>query len=551
MAPSGETASPIEGSEAVPTFSRGSETARGRAGATRPAADAGGRTTVTPFRDRRRDDDSAVVQTSSPDRLGALTTHPVASPQQPQPQQARQGRRLGLFGKLILTDVVGLQLAWWAFWLTTRGRFDAGFPLGRVALCGLVGTGTGLALLSLLQLYRSRVSAVRTTEIPRLGLVAIGTNAVALNAAMLSGIDLNLGLGALSALLTFVILTIGRSFYDEWLRARRSTGAYQRPIVLVGNGEEVQNLEELLSEHPDFGFQVKQVVRTTGHHDPTLLDRVGSALVRAGSQGVLLSSGGLYLDDKRRLISTLTQRGVHIHLSSGLWGIDHRRLRAVPVAHEPLLYVEPARTSRFPYRLKRLIDLVGSLAILVVASPVFLAGALGVLISDGRPILFRQQRVGLDGKTFEILKLRTMIEGAEGRLEEVRAENDRNGPLYKNDAGDPRVTRLGRILRALSIDELPQLFNVLRGEMSLVGPRPALPSEVVQFDEELQHRHQAKPGLTGLWQVEARDNPSFHAYRRLDLFYIENFSMMLDVVVLVLTAQSVIGRTFRFLVKRN
>jgi lipopolysaccharide/colanic/teichoic acid biosynthesis glycosyltransferase len=116
---------------------------------------------------------------------------------------------------------------------------------------------------------------------------------------------------------------------------------------------------------------------------------------------------------------------------------------------------------------------------------------------------------------------------------------------------DPRITKVGRVLRALSIDELPQLLNVLRGQMSLVGPRPALPHEVAEFDDELRTRHHAKPGITGLWQVEARDKPSFSAYRRLDLFYVDNWSSMLDVVILVLTVQSVIGRAVRTLRSRG
>ncbi len=166
-------------------------------------------------------------------------------------------------------------------------------------------------------------------------------------------------------------------------------------------------------------------------------------------------------------------------------------------------------------------------------------------------MLFRQERVGRDGATFQMTKFRTMVVDAEQRKAELAARNERSGPLFKmDDREDPRITRIGRFLRATSLDELPQLFNVLHGTMSLVGPRPALQSEVDEFPAELHARHQVRPGITGLWQVEARDNPSFEAYVRLDLFYVQNWSLPLDLVVLLGTVDHIvlrplIGRMYR------
>jgi lipopolysaccharide/colanic/teichoic acid biosynthesis glycosyltransferase len=168
--------------------------------------------------------------------------------------------------------------------------------------------------------------------------------------------------------------------------------------------------------------------------------------------------------------------------------------------------------------------------------------ALLVKTEDRGPVLFRQQRVGRDGVEFEMLKFRSMCVDAEAKLAALRATNERHGPLFKMDGADPRVTRIGRFLRATSLDELPQLLNVLRGDMSLVGPRPALASEVAEFPAELRARHQVRPGITGLWQVEARDNPSFEAYRRLDLFYVENWSLALDLIILLGTVEQVLLR---------
>lgn len=183
---------------------------------------------------------------------------------------------------------------------------------------------------------------------------------------------------------------------------------------------------------------------------------------------------------------------------------------------------------------KRTVDLVVATVALFLTLPVILLAAMAIKLQDGGPVLFRQQRVGKDGKRFMMYKLRTMVPDAEHQLPRLRPHNHRDGPLFKL-SNDPRVTRVGRLLRATSVDELPQLVAVLQGTMSMVGPRPALPEEVAQFDESLLGRLAVSPGLTGLWQVEARDDPSFASYRRFDLCYIENWSLRLDFAIMVST----------------
>ena len=198
--------------------------------------------------------------------------------------------------------------------------------------------------------------------------------------------------------------------------------------------------------------------------------------------------------------------------------------------------------SPFQTALKRAIDVIAACGLLVVFSPVLLAAAIAIKFDDRGPVFFRQKRVGRHGAIFEIIKLRSMSASASVHHPSSGLENERtDGPLFKL-AADPRRTRVGRILERASIDEIPQLVNVLKGDMSLVGPRPALPEEVELFDSELRARHNVRPGITGLWQVEARDNPSFRAYRRLDLFYIENYSPGLDFAILLGTAEAVLGR---------
>jgi exopolysaccharide biosynthesis polyprenyl glycosylphosphotransferase len=269
------------------------------------------------------------------------------------------------------------------------------------------------------------------------------------------------------------------------------------------------------------------------------------AVKSSGANGVIIAASAVAPVELNRLSRELMVAGIHVHLSSGLRGVDHRRLRPLPMAHEPLFYLEPLALSRSQLMAKRALDILGASAVLLVSAPVLLVVAIAIKLQDGGPILFRQQRVGRDGKPVQVLKLRTMVPDAEARFDEVAGLNERNGgPLFKLNR-DPRRTRVGRILEATSIDELPQLINVLRGEMSLVGPRPALPHEVAEFDDELLERLSVKPGVTGLWQVTARDNPAFYAYRRLDLFYVENWSVTLDLAIMLGTVRSLLVRLFR------
>ncbi len=191
---------------------------------------------------------------------------------------------------------------------------------------------------------------------------------------------------------------------------------------------------------------------------------------------------------------------------------------------------------------KRVADIAGSFAGLVVLSPLLLITALVIRLRDGPPVLFGQTRLGLHGRPFTIHKFRTMVPDAEEHLAEIQHLNERNGIVFKV-ADDPRITRLGRTLRATSIDELPQLWNVLKGDMSLVGPRPPLVGEVAEYDVWHRRRLSMKPGITGLWQVEARHEPEFDRWVERDLAYIDRWSLLLDLEILLRTVPAVMRRT--------
>jgi len=189
---------------------------------------------------------------------------------------------------------------------------------------------------------------------------------------------------------------------------------------------------------------------------------------------------------------------------------------------------------------KRGFDLAVSALALLAISPLLLIVAIAIKLNDGGPVFFKQRRVGQNGMPFEMIKFRSMVLNAEELRAELEASSERSGPLFKM-TNDPRITPVGRIIRELSIDELPQMFNILRGDMSLVGPRPALPDEAAQFDTTLQRRNLVTPGLTGLWQAEARSDADFNRFRELDLRYMSTASPALDFWIILATATEIIS----------
>lgn len=419
--------------------------------------------------------------------------------------------------------------------------------------------GTTIASCIALRLYQARVSSVRSEEISRLLKVAgaAGIVAVIVTQAqdrlfpVLSPFD-----GLAIVVMLFTMLVVGRAGFDAWLRHRRSLGQYCRNIIIVGTGPEALDLAQIIRDHPELGYRVAGLIGVDPGELPEGVTYLGAAasihdaIDRCGVNGVLMVTETMPPEMRNALVKRLVARGIHVHLSPGIQGFTYRRLRMVPIAYEPLLYLEPPDHSPFQLFLKRALDLVLSGIVLVIfAIPLAILMVL-VRLQDGGPAIFKQARVGRDGELFTFLKLRTMVVDAEAKRAAIAGTNERNGPLFKA-ADDPRVTRLGRILRATSLDELPQLINVLRGDMSLVGPRPCLPTEAAEFDDALTLRYEVRPGVTGLWQVEARDNPVFRAYRRFDLFYVENWTVGLDLVILVLTVQNVISRGISAVLRRT
>ncbi|MBK5333491.1 MAG: sugar transferase [Ilumatobacteraceae bacterium] len=430
--------------------------------------------------------------------------------------------------------------------------YSARQGLLRTVIVSAFSVLAGLWALRSQGLYLSRVSAVRVVEISRTARGVALLAGIVLLGDRLGHFDWHVRETLVASLVCFLLLCIVRSAYRAWLANARERGLYCRRIVIIGTDNEAVRLLNLFKTHRDVGLTVVGIVGDRaeavrcGVGDLWLGDgeRPEDLLHIAGLSGVVASAGGMSSSRLNDLIRILHSSGLHIHLSTGVSGIDVRRLRSLPLAHEPLLYVEAPSLARAQFALKRCFDVVVASFALVLVSPILISVAIAIKLDDAGPILFSQARVGRSGRSFRVLKFRSMRVDAETRLADLAAGNERQGPLFKMDQ-DPRVTRVGRFLRSSSLDELPQLWNVLRGEMSLVGPRPALPAEVASFSLELRERERVLPGITGLWQVEARDNPSFEAYRRLDLFYVENWSIVLDLMILIGTVEQLVVRMLR------
>jgi exopolysaccharide biosynthesis polyprenyl glycosylphosphotransferase len=333
-----------------------------------------------------------------------------------------------------------------------------------------------------------------------------------------------------------------RRMWHRRIRRYWAVGRLTFDTLIVGTNHEAQHLAERLSTSK-LGYRPLGFV-STGPDDTTVLN----GLPILGSIGglrqfihwssascVFVAATAVRPEDIKHVLKARRLDGVEIRVTANFPAVLSAT-RFTPQAIDGLiaLSVNAVRLTRSQAIAKRTFDLVVSILALLALSPVLAAIALAIKLTTPGPALFRQQRVGLQRRPFMVIKFRTMVTGAELMLTDLASRNEADGPLFKV-RGDPRVTLIGRWLRRYSLDELPQLWNVLRGEMSLVGPRPPLPREVEAYEEWQLGRLEVRPGITGLWQVSGRSDLSFDEYVRLDLFYVENWSLAYDLFILLKT----------------
>jgi exopolysaccharide biosynthesis polyprenyl glycosylphosphotransferase len=344
---------------------------------------------------------------------------------------------------------------------------------------------------------------------------------------------------------------LSRFALRKGLHRSRARGYFLRRVLVVGHADAVAELCRQLRRQRYHGLDPIGACLPPQQVDRAVVDGVGlpvygtftdvgaAVTVGAADAVIVLSCPELDGVRLRRLAWQLEGDDVDLIVASALMDVAGDRTTIRPVDGLPMLHVEHPRLRGTRRVVKEVVDRLGAAVLLALLAPLLGALALAVRLGSPGPALFRQVRVGRDGEEFTIYKFRTMATDAEQRLATLQESNEHDGVLFKMRT-DPRVTRVGRYLRRFSLDELPQLVNVLAGRMSLVGPRPPLPAEVAVYPQDMRRRLVVKPGLTGLWQVSGRAELSWEETIRLDLRYVENWSLWLDLVILLRTVTAVL-----------
>ncbi|WP_328995234.1 sugar transferase [Kribbella sp. NBC_01245] len=444
--------------------------------------------------------------------------------------------RWAALGGDLLAAVMGVSIA-----LLTRFGYQVGTSY---LLFGSLLPLAWVAAVALSKGYEPRFFGAGPDEFRSILRSGVGLTAVVAVVSYATKSEIARGFVVLAIPATVVLALLLRYGLRKDLSRHRQRGRCMRRVLVVGRNDQASTLSEHLEKRPSDGFRVVAAClprnsKPVGDSDELDESDIMSAVDRHDVDVVAIASDPeLAGQSLRRLSWALEQRGVELIVSPGIIEVAGPRISVRPVAGLSLLHLERPSVSGGPHLLKSVFDRVVALALVIFFALPLLGLVLAVKLTSRGPVLFRQRRVGRAGVEFNMLKFRSMYVDAEQRLGDLHALSDGNTVMFKM-RDDPRVTPLGRIIRRFSMDELPQLFNVLRGEMSLVGPRPPLPQEVALYAADDTRRMLVKPGLTGLWQVSGRSDLSWEESVRLDLRYVDNWSMTLDLLILWKTFRAV------------
>jgi exopolysaccharide biosynthesis polyprenyl glycosylphosphotransferase len=413
----------------------------------------------------------------------------------------------------------------------------------------LVSVPVWLALFWMYGLYEPRQVLSPINEFKQVfhGVVA-GSVMLLLSDSVLR-MNLARGWALLAMFCGFVVVGGERLAVRKTLHFLRRRGGDATRTLVLGANHEGQTVASTLEREGWLGYEIVGFLDddlspgeelTDGHKVIGPVANVKDVIARSHVNLILIAATAFETPRLNKLFWELQDCDVDLQITSGTVDLLASRMTVQSVAGVPLLYVRRTGITRLQQMIKRTMDIVGSFALIVVLSPLLLGISIWIRRDSKGPAIFKQVRVGRDGKLFTCWKFRTMVVDAEQKLNELEHLSEGPGLLFKLKE-DPRVTKAGKRLRRYSLDELAQLFNVLRGEMSLVGPRPALPSEAERYDDWLRNRLRVKPGITGLWQVSGRAETSFADYIRYDLFYIQNWSLSLDLWILWRTFRAVLS----------
>jgi exopolysaccharide biosynthesis polyprenyl glycosylphosphotransferase len=407
---------------------------------------------------------------------------------------------------------------------------------------------TWLALLALQGAYSVQSLGAGTAEYRAVAMASVmAAGLVGLGCYMFK-IPLSRGFLLLTFLVGLPLLLLAHFVVRRFMHRMRARGRLVHRVVAVGGASGISEVVSVLEREKYLGYQVigacaprnvdAEEVPVPLFGGPGDIRRI---CIEEGADTVLVARGGYNTaGELRRIAWALEGAGVELVVVPSLTDVAGPRIRMRPVAGLPLIHLQEPQAGEAGGLGKRTFDIAVASVVLLLLSPVMLVLALLVKRGDGGPVLFRQPRVGRAGETFDMLKFRTMVVDAEARKAELVAYNEGAGVLFKMRE-DPRITPIGRVLRRYSLDELPQLLNVLKGDMSLVGPRPPLQDEVDRYHDDMRRRLLVRPGITGLWQVSGRSELSWDESVRLDLYYVDNWSMLSDVVIMAKTVRAVVG----------
>ncbi|MDD3905697.1 MAG: sugar transferase [Candidatus Omnitrophica bacterium] len=347
---------------------------------------------------------------------------------------------------------------------------------------------------------------------------------------------------------TFVIF-LEKSVMVFVMRSMRKRGYNFRKILIVGTGRRAVQFIQKLENHPEWGFRIVGIIDydqvnvgkiVSGVEVLSSIEEIPRIIQRRAIDEIIFVIPRSQLSRIEDYLYICETHGINVTIAVDLFDVKISKLRQTDIDGIPLITFDATPANEQQLFLKRAIDVAASGFGIMLLSPVFLIIAMLIKATSRGPVLYIQKRSGLNGRKFVVYKFRSMYKGAHERLPELMSKNEMSGPIFKIK-NDPRVTPVGRLLRKFSLDELPQLFNVLMGTMSLVGPRPPLPKEVRQYEPWQRRRLSMRPGITCLWQIGGRNKIGFDQWMKLDLEYIDNWSLWLDIKILLKTIPAVLS----------
>lgn len=426
---------------------------------------------------------------------------------------------------------------------------------GRLVLPVLIGA-VWLALLSGLKTRETGVVGLGAEEYQRVLRATVGLFAAIAMVSLLAHQSFARGYLAIALPAGLLGLLLSRNLWRRWLAGQRAQGGFLTRVLVVGSPTAAAEMARQFERDASLGYQVVGVCTPGYLGEPNTLTKAGDRAVLAmgsesdvvvaaravGADSVAVTAGDQITAARmQELAWELSDNGIDLTVSPGVVDVAVPRLNIRPVAGLPLVHVEEPQYKRANRFGKVAFDRVGAAVALVLLSPVFLAVALAVKVGSPGPLFYTATRVGANGREFGMIKFRSMVVDADQKVAALMAQNQGAGVLFKM-RDDPRVTPVGKFLRRYSLDELPQLINVLKGEMSLVGPRPPLPREVAQYTGLVDKRLLVRPGVTGLWQVSGRSDLPWDEAVRLDLSYVANWTLMQDLMICWRTVKAVVAK---------